>query len=271
MLNLKVTFLGAGNMAEAIVKGMLEAKLSYPHEISISDIKKERLDYFANKYKVNVFQSNMEAIKDSETIIISVKPQVINEVIDDIKTGVNNNQTIISIVAGISTNYIESRFKKKVNIVRVMPNLPVLIGQGISAISLGKYAKEKEGKIAYEIFSAVGEVVSVEERLMDAVTALSGSGPAYVFVFIEALVDAGVELGIPREISFKLAVETVKGAALTILKTKEHPVLLKEKVTSPGGTTISALHVLEEWRFRSSIISAVRTAARKALELSREV
>lgn len=271
MLNLKVTFLGAGNMAEAIVKGILGAELLYPHEISVSDIKKERGDYFAKEYKVNVFHSNAEAIKDTDIIIISVKPQVINQIIADIKTVVNGNQTIISIAAGISTNYLESRFKKKVNIVRVMPNMPALIGQGISAISLGKYAKEEEEKITYKIFNAVGEVVSVEEKLMDAVTALSGSGPAYVFAFIEALVDAGVELGISREISLKLAVETIKGAALTLLKTGEHPVLLKEKVTSPGGTTISALHALEEGGFRSSIISAVRTAARRALELSQEV
>lgn len=271
MLNLKIAFLGAGNMAEAIIKGILKKELLYPYEISVSDIKKERRDHFSNKYKINVFHDNTKAIKDVDVIVLSVKPQVINQVIEDIKTAVSDNQAIISIAAGISTKYIESKFKKKTMIVRVMPNMSVLINQGISAISLGKYAREKEEKIVWEIFNAVGEVVKIEEKLMDAVTALSGSGPAYVFIFLEALTDAGVELGISREIAFKLVIETIKGAVLTVLKTGKHPVLLKEKVASPGGTTISALHALEEGGFRSSIISAVRTAAKKALELSQEI
>ncbi|MDI6786600.1 MAG: pyrroline-5-carboxylate reductase [bacterium] len=268
MLDLKVTFLGAGNMAEAIIKGILKDEFLCPHKIFVSDIRKERIDYFSDRYKVNVFSDNVGAVKGADVVILSIKPQVINQVIDGIRTTLNSNQIVISIAAGISTKCIEDKIKKKIKVIRIMPNMPALIGQGISAISLGKHVQEKEAKIAYEIFSAIGEVVNIEEKLMDAVTALSGSGPAYVFAFIEALVDAGVELGISREISFKLAVETVKGAVLTVLETGKHPVLLKEKVASPGGTTISALHILEEWGFRSSIISAVRTAAKRSLELS---
>lgn len=269
-MNLKVSFLGGGNIAEAIARSVIEAKLLSPEEISVSDVKKERLDYLVDKYKVNVFSNNKEAIREADVIILSVKPVVLNQVIDEIKNEVNTTQSIISVVAGINTTDIEDRFNKKVSVIRAMPNMPVLIREGISAISLGKYVQEEEEKAAFTIFKTVGEVVKAEESLMNAITALSGSGPAYVFTFIEALVDAGVELGISREISLKLVTETIKGAVLTILKTGEHPVLLKEKVTSPGGTTIAALNTLEESGFRSAIIKAVKKAAQRASELSAE-
>jgi len=243
--------------------------LALPEELYVSDVESCRLNYLQDKLGVNPVVSNEVLVDATGIVILAVKPQVIPDVLREIAFFPSEAKTIISIAAGITTSFIESFFAKPVAVVRVMPNTPCLVGEGISAICPGKYAGQEDMKRAWAIFSSVGKVVVVKENLFDAVTGLSGSGPAYMYMILEALTDGGVLMGLPREVARVLSAQTMLGAARMVLETGEHPAKLKDMVTTPGGTTIAGLFALEEGELRATLMEAVEAATEKARDLSR--
>mgnify|MGYP001068923022 FL=1 len=255
----KLGFIGAGAMAEAILKGVLQAKLYQPQEMLISDINLVRLKELHQNLGVAIAANNKEVINECPIILLAVKPQQISEVLSQEKESIILGKVLISIAAGIKTESIE-KIVGNISVIRVMPNTPALVGAGMSALCKGLYAKEEDLNVATDIFASVGETVVVEEKLMDAVTAVSGSGPAYAYQFIEAMADGGVQVGLPRPIAYKLAAQTMIGAGLMVLETGMHPGHLKDMVTSPGGTTIKAVNVLEKAGVRGTIMDAVEAA-----------
>ncbi|MFQ5454921.1 MAG: pyrroline-5-carboxylate reductase [Nitrospirota bacterium] len=265
----RIALLGAGNMGEALIKGILNANLYKSESVSVYDSSPERRDYVKESYSVNISKDNRDAVSNADIVILAVKPQVIGGVIDDIRDVIGRERVIISIAAGISISRIFTFFGKKVKVIRVMPNAPALIRAGMSAISLSNEVSSEEASIVKEIFESIGRVVVLEEKYMDAVTGLSGSGPAYIFMVINSLADGGVKMGLSRDTALLLSAQTVLGAARMVLETKEHPERLKELVTSPGGTTIAGIHKLEEKGIRDAMISAVAAAAERSEELGR--
>ncbi|MFH1897563.1 MAG: pyrroline-5-carboxylate reductase [Candidatus Desantisbacteria bacterium] len=263
----KLAFIGAGNMAEALIQGILKASLLKKDEIIATDVSQERAAYVQEKTGVNVLTENAQAAKQAETIILAVKPQMMLAAIREIAGVLSPEQLVISIAAGTKTETIEGYLTQALPVIRVMPNTPALVGCSATAICKGKYASDDHLKWAIRIFEAVGFVVVVDEKLMDTVTALSGSGPAYIFTIIESLIDAGVELGLPRDIATGLTIQTVKGAAVMLEETQKHPAVLKNMVTSPGGTTAAGLHALEKNGIRVAILEAVIAAENRAKEL----
>ena len=263
----KIAFLGAGNMAEALVAGILKGQLTTPDCLLATDISEARLTHLKDRYHVQVGSKNSDAILWADVIILCVKPQVINEVLADIQSNLSKKQLIISVAAGVPLKNIQSKIGETIPLVRAMPNTPAVIQEGVTAISACHGLSSEHLETAKKIFESVGQVVVVDESLMDAVTGLSGSGPAYVYLAIEALIDGGVRVGLPRNVAHILAVQTVLGAAKMVRETGEHPAVLKDRVTSPGGTTIAGLQRLEEGGLRATLIEAVETAAQRSSEL----
>ncbi|MBN1547036.1 MAG: pyrroline-5-carboxylate reductase [Syntrophaceae bacterium] len=265
----KIAVIGVGKMGGGLLEGILSQKLITPKAISIYDKVSERLDELKQIHGVRLAVDTRDVLTDADIVILGVKPQNMQEVLMEIQTDLNENQLIISIAAGISTSFIEELLVKKVRVIRVMPNMPALIGCGATALARGESATEEDIGCALQIFDAVGISVVVTEDLMDAVTGLSGSGPAYGFMMIEALSDAGVLMGLPRDTALKLAAQTMLGAATLCLQSQKHPAALKDMITSPGGTTIAGLKVLEEGKFRASLMKAVEAAALRSKALGR--
>lgn len=263
----KIAFLGGGNMAEALIRGMLSGGVARPDTVIVTDVSGDRLEHLRRRYGIISQKSNIDAVKSAEIIVLSVKPQVIDGVLQEIAPALDSSKLVISIAAGVSMERIRKFLTAGPRIIRVMPNTPALVLSGATGIAAGKDAKPSDRIIAQELFGAVGRVVVVDEKLMDAVTGLSGSGPAYVFTFIESLADAGVNVGIPRALSMELAIQTVLGSARMALETKEHPAKLRDMVTSPGGTTIAGMHELEKGKFRAVIMSAVEAATLRSAAL----
>lgn len=264
-----IGFIGAGNMAEALIKGLLKAEFITPTNIFASDVREERLTYLNGLYKINISTSNVDIVKQCDIIIFAVKPQKMNTVISEIATYTYNTKLIISIAAGFTIKKIQDIFEKKVRVIRAMPNTPALVLEGATGLSKNNDATDNDIKLSIKIFRAVGKVVVVDEELMDAVTGLSGSGPAYIFLIIDSLADAGVKMGLSRDMASELAVQTVLGSAKLVLETGKHPSQLKDMVTSPGGTAISGIHTLEEGGLRTTIINAVEAATKRSKELGR--
>jgi pyrroline-5-carboxylate reductase len=265
----RIAFLGAGNMGEALIKGLLQAGLVRPENLIATDVRADRLAFIQKTYGVEIFSDNRDATAKAEVVILAVKPQVMEEVLMGLREVVTAGHLLLSIAAGIRTSFIEGKFLRQVRVVRIMPNTPALVLAGASAIAPGRHATQEDVEITRQIFQAVGRVVQVEEKLMDTVTGLSGSGPAYIFIVIEALSDAGVRMGLTRDVATLLAAQTVLGAAQMVLETGEHPARLKDMVTSPGGTTIAGLQVLEQGRLRGILMEAVEAATRRSLELGK--
>lgn len=261
----KLGFIGAGAMAEAIINGVLQNGLYSAEEIIASDVNEERLAQIKNKLKINITSANEQVITNCNILILAVKPHQIKGVLESF-TRSNNDQIVISIAAGISTQFIENILGQQA-VIRVMPNTPALVGAGMSALCKGNYAGVDDLQKAEAIFKAIGETVVIEENLIDGVTGVSGSGPAYVYQFIEALADGGVQVGLPRKTAYALAAQTVIGAGLMVLNTGLHPGELKDMVTSPGGTTIRAINVLEKAGFRAAVMDAVEAAYLTAKKL----
>ncbi len=265
-----IGFIGGGNMAEALVKGVIAAKVYPPENIIVSDIKPERLELLKKQYKVRTTADNAALARSVDVLVLSVKPQNMADALKSIKGSVNPDTLVISIAAGIKTKLIASALDN-VGVVRVMPNTPALIGQGASALFATDRAKPMLRK-AQRIFEAVGVVVFVEdESLIDAVTAVSGSGPAYFFLLMEEMTKAAVELGLPEDVAKKLVLQTAKGAALLAAdrdKDGETPAVLRKKVTSPGGTTEAALKTLADGDFGPLVIAALTRARDRSVELS---
>lgn len=259
-----IAVIGAGNMGEAIIKGLSKTK------IIVSDKKKNRLKRIKKKIKINIVSNNTEAVKKADIIVLAVKPQDIEAVLNEIKGVVNTKKIIISIAAGIKTGKIEKSLSDKIPVVRVMPNMPALVGMGISVLCAGKYAKNKHMQIAKKIFVGMGKVLEVKkESLMDAVTATSGSGPAYIYLFIESLIDSSKKLGLNKTVAKELVLQTLRGAIELLDKTRQDPAKLRRQVTSPGGTTETALKVFKNEGFQRMILSAVKAASKRSKELSR--
>ncbi|MFQ5684871.1 MAG: pyrroline-5-carboxylate reductase [Candidatus Binatia bacterium] len=265
----RIAFIGAGNMGEALIKGLLKAGQVRPEQMIATDIRIDHLDVIRKVYRIETLTHNEEAAAKAQILLLAVKPQVMDEVLTGLRGAVTGDHLLLSVAAGIRTDFIEARFSHPTRVVRIMPNTPALILAGASAITPGQHATEEDLKITREVFETVGRVVQVEEKLMDAVTGLSGSGPAYIFVLIEALSDAGVQMGLSREVATLLAAQTVFGAARMVLESGEHPAKLKDMVTSPAGTTVAGLHVLEQAGFRGLLIEAVEAATRRSKELGK--
>lgn len=263
----KIGFIGGGNMAEAIIKGLLEGNVS-AEAIMVAEPLPLRRDFLSAEYAAEVSDDNLEVASKADIIVLAIKPQMAGSVLSGLEPAISASKLVISIMAGISTGFIEESLTNGVKVVRAMPNTPALIQAAATAICPGRKAGTSDLDVARAIFERVGTVVTVPEKLMDAVTGLSGSGPAYVYAFIEALADAGVREGLARDIAAELAAQTVIGAARMVAETGEHPALLREKVTSPGGTTIAGVHALESGCFRGTIMDAVHVAAIRSRELS---
>src|SRR5512147_3124299 len=262
-----IAFLGAGNMAEALVKGLLRAGVAAPQEILCSDRRTERGPELQKAYGVRFTPSNVAAVREAGIVVLSVKPQAMNKLLDEIAPALDVSKLVISIAAGVPIAAIERKVGHGIRIVRTMPNTPALVGAGATALAAGEHATEADLAQAKALFEAVGRAVVVDETLLDAVTGLSGSGPAYVFLVIEALADAGVKVGLDRRTAQDLAAHTVLGSAKLLLETGEHPGRLKDMVTSPGGTAIAGLHTLEAGGLRTTLINAVQAATERSRAL----
>jgi pyrroline-5-carboxylate reductase len=264
----KIAFIGGGNMAEALIKGLIAAGTAAPDHILVTDISADRLAHLHQTYGVTR-TGNSEAAREADIILLCVKPQVVERALAEIASAIDDKKLVVSIAAGIATAKIEKALKEGSHVVRVMPNTPALVLAGAAALAAGKNATADDLALTQSIFNSVGRAVIVEEKLMDAVTGLSGSGPAYVFMIIDALSDAGVKAGLPRQLALELAAQTVYGAARMVLETNEHPGKLRDMVTSPGGTTIEGLHALEKGKLRATLMNAVEAATARSRELGK--
>ena len=268
MLNKTIAIIGTGNMGTALLRGILNAELTPIKKIFVSDTHTERLENIQKQFGVNITADNKEAAKNADIVILCVKPYVIRKVVEEMHEVLHKDQFVISIAAGITIGSIEKIIGKNIPVVRCMPNIASTVGFGAAAIAFGKFVHEQQHEIAIKIFEAVGEVVVVEEHQLDAVTGLSGSGPAYIYMVIEALIDGGVKMGLPRDVASKLAIQTVLGSAKLVKDSNVHPAILRDQVTTPGGTTINAIHELESHGLRSMLIDAVAIATIRSKELS---
>jgi pyrroline-5-carboxylate reductase len=267
---LSIGFLGAGKMATALAKGFIRAGLVTPKEVIASDVSEAACAAFAKETGAKTTAFNPDVAKFASVLVLAVKPHQVSEALTEIRDAVSEKHLILSIAAGVTLAKLEASLGGDARVIRVMPNTPALVGSSATGFALGKSAGAADAELATKLFSAVGIAFQVKESLLDAVTGLSGSGPAYVYLFIEALSDGGVAAGLPRDIATKLAAQTLLGAAKMVLETGQHPGALKDMVTSPGGTTIEGLHELEKGKFRGTVMSAVRAASDKSKKLGQQ-
>lgn len=251
------------------MRGLVRGGHVPPERITASAPRRERLDELRAAYDIAVTTDNREVARGAGVLVLSVKPQILGKVLVEVADQLQPGALVISIAAGVGTEAIEEVLADGVRVVRAMPNTPATVGAGATAIAPGRHAGEPELATARAIFDAVGITVSLDESHLDAVTGLSGSGPAYIFLILEALADAGVKVGLSRRNAQRLAAQTVMGSAKLLLETDEHPGRLKDMVTSPGGTAIAGLHTLEQGGLRTTLINAVETATKRARELGR--
>jgi pyrroline-5-carboxylate reductase len=268
-LDKTIGFLGAGNMAEALIRGLVQGRVVAPTNIVASAPRGERLDELSTTYGIVTTTDNAEVARRAQLLVLSVKPQILERVVHEVSSHVQAGALVVSIAAGIDTATIESHLPSGARVVRAMPNTPALVRAGATAIARGRHATDADVAEARLVFDAVGMSVVLDESQLDAVTGLSGSGPAYIFLILEALADAGVKVGLSRRNAQRLAAQTVMGSAKLLLDTDEHPGKLKDMVTSPGGTAIAGLHTLEQGGLRTTLINAVETATKRARELGR--
>ena len=266
--NKTIAFLGAGNMGEALIRGLLQAEVIQPSQIIASDVRVDRRDFLARTYGIRVVADNREAVQSADIVVLAVKPQQMNEVLAGVRPVVVNTQVFISIAAGVTTTRVERELGGKARVVRVMPNTPSLVGAGTAALAKGAQATDEDLVTAEAILGAVGITARVDEKLLDAVTALSGSGPAYIFRVTEALIKAGVTAGLDESLARTLAIQTVSGAGKLMAESGEAPAELRRKVTSPGGTTEAALKVMNDRKLEEILAEAMRAAEKRSRELS---
>jgi pyrroline-5-carboxylate reductase len=264
---LKIGFLGAGKMATALAKGFVNAKLLTPELILASDPVAGARNAFAKEVGAKTTAYNPDVLKFAQVVILAVKPDQVGDLLKEVHGAFTEKHLLISIAAGVPIAKLESALSPGARIIRVMPNTPALVGASATAYAPGKAALPEDGQLAQKLFSTVGLAFPVKEAWLDAVTGLSGSGPAYAFLMIEALSDGGVAAGLPRDIATKLAAQTLLGSARMVLETGQHPGVLKDMVTSPGGTTIEGMHELEKGKVRGALMNAVRAATEKSRKL----
>jgi len=268
MYNKELGIIGIGKIGTALLKRLIHTKTIEENKIIIYDIDETRLKERSLEFNVDPAKNNADLVKSSKYILIAVIPQVINKVLQEISSVITEKQTLISIAAGVSLNHINNFIDKNIGLIRVMTNVPALIGAAATVIACNNNVNQPELEFVKRIFKAVGMVVELEEKHLDAVTGLSGSGPAYIFIIIEALADGGVKMGLSREVAQKLAAQTVLGAAKLLLETSKHPGELKDMVATPGGTTITAIHEIESAKLRATLIRAVEAATIKSKSLN---
>lgn len=267
----RIGFVGAGNMAGALIRGLLQSKAVGPDQIWASDVKAEHLTELSKTYGITTTHDNEAVVRATDVVVIAVKPQVVDRILASISAGLAEDAVVVSIAAGVPIAAIEERLPIGARVIRSMPNTAAMALAGATAISPGTHATPNDILVARALFEAVGRCTVLDESLLDAVTGLSGSGPAYVMVIIDALADGGVKVGLGRDTALMLAAQTVYGAAKLQLETGEHPGRLKDMVTSPGGTAIAGLHTLETGGLRRTLIDAVEAAAARAAELGEQM
>ena len=264
--DLRIGFIGAGQMATALAKGFVEANVVSADRILACDVSSDAAARFASQTGGGIAACARDVLKQSTLVFLSVKPQHVPAVLAELKPAVTSQNLVVSIAAGVSLDKLSSGLGVS-RVIRVMPNTPALVGAGASAFARGASATAADGQLVQSLLSTVGLALEVPEKLLDAVTGLSGSGPAYVYQFIEGLSDGGVRMGLPRDVATRLAAQTVLGAAQMVLTTGQHPGALKDAVTSPGGTTIAGLHALEQGGMRGILMNAVQAATERSKEL----
>ncbi len=265
----KIGIIGTGNMGEALISGLIYARSSVPKNIICSDVRKDKLKSVKDAYGVVTTTCNIDVVKASEIVIYAIKPQIMASILKETAAHLDMSKVVISIAAGVPLVAIESCLNKDLRLIRVMPNIAASVKEGAAAIAAGKHASKVDIKLAKAIFDSVGKSIIIEEELMDAITGLSGNGPAYIFLIVDALADAGVKMGLSRDDALLLSAQTVLGAAKLLLDTGEHPGRLKDKVTSPGGTAIASLHTIEEGGLRTTLINAVEVGTNRSKELGK--
>ena len=266
----KLAIIGAGNMGGSILAGILKAGVMNAHDIIVTSHSKETSDRMNKIYGVATSLDNRQAVKDSQLIILAVKPNKIRGVLEDVVENIDGEKIVVSIAAAVSIEDMQKTIGDDKKIIRVMPNTPALVGQAMSAICHNKNVEKEDLEKVFSIFEAVGQAELIEETMMDAVIGVSGSSPAYVFMFIEAMADAAVMSGMPRKQAYKFAAQSVYGAAKMVLETGMHPGELKDMVCSPGGTTIAAVEVLEEFGLRNAVIKGQTACVQKSIDLSKK-
>lgn len=269
MLNQKIGFVGAGQMATALAQGFVRAELTGGERLWAADPIAKSAQTFAERTGGLIAAGNPDLVEKAEVIFLAVKPQQMGAVLDEIRPCLTSGKLVVSIAAGVSIARISAALGAQTRIVRVMPNTPCLVGRGACGFCLSPAATEADAALVEQLLRAVGIAFCVPEKLMDAVTGLSGSGPAFVYTIIEALSDGGVRMGLPRNVATALAAQTVAGAAEMVLSTGEHTGALKDRVTSPGGTTIAGIQALEEGGLRAALMAAVEAATERSMELGR--
>jgi pyrroline-5-carboxylate reductase len=264
----KIGFIGSGNMGEALISGLITSGIARAENIMCSDIAEDRLKTLNQKYRVKTDTNNTKIAKQADILIYATKPQTLGKVLKETAPVLDMSKLIISIAAGVPLIAISSIIQKDIRLIRVMPNICAFVKESATAITAGEYATQEDIELAKSIFDSVGKTVFIRDSsLMDACTGLSGSGPAYVFIMIDALADAGVKMGLSRNDALVLSAQTILGSAKMVLESHEHPGQLKDRVTSPGGTTIMGIHSLEQGNFRNTLINAVEAATLRAREL----
>lgn len=267
LIDHRIGIIGAGVMGGALCRGLIKAGAARPDSITVSDTHPGHLGQLCETLGITTTERNPDAVEGSDIVILAVKPQTLHHVLAEIGPLARADHLFVSIAAGVRIATIENALAQPAAVVRAMPNTAAQVNQGACAYCRGTHADEQHLAYAREIFESVGNAVEVDERMMDAVTALSGSGPAYVYMLIESLVDGGVKVGLPRDLAHQLAAQTVLGAATMVIETGRHPAELKDMVATPSGTTITALAALEHAGFRAALIDAVERAANRSSEL----
>ena len=263
-----IAIIGTGNMGDALVSGLIGSGSSNPKNIICSDVRKDKLDQIKSDYKVRTTTSNLKAVSEADIVIYAVKPQLMAAVLNETGKKLDMSKLVISIAAGVPLAAMESCIKKDMRLIRVMPNIAAAVKEAATAVAAGAHATKEDVELAMEIFNSIGRCIFLKENyLMDAITGLSGSGPAYIFLIVDALADAGVKMGLSRQDSLFLAAQTILGSAKLLIETQEHPGQLKDKVTSPGGTAIAGLATLESGGLRTTLINAVEAATHRSKEL----
>ncbi len=268
MYEKELGIIGVGKIGSALLKRIISTNTIDRNKIIIFDVDNEKLHKLSKDLNVDCANSNIDLVNSSKHVLIAVIPQVMDKVLREIESAISGEHVIISIAAGVSFTHITKIIAKPISLIRIMTNTPALVGAAATAIARNENVKEYQIEFVKEIFNSVGMVVELEERHLDAVTGLSGSGPAYIFIIIEALADGGVKMGLPRDIALKLAAQTLLGSAKLLLETNIHPAALKDMVATPGGTTITAIHELESAKIRATLIRAVEAATLKSKSLN---
>jgi len=263
----KLAVLGAGKLGETLISGMLDVDVVSRDRIIATAKHQERLDALKSKYRIGATTNNCKAVKGASVVLLAVKPQAVQELLEEIRGELTRDQVVISVVASVTTAFVERNLNAPIPVIRAMPNTPCLVRSGMTALCKGIYAEKQQLKDAQRMFDSVGRTLILDEKYMDAVTGLSASGPAFMYIIIESLAEAGVKVGLPRSVATELAAQMTLGSAKMVLETREHPALLKDIVTTPAGCTIDGILELEEGKLRVTLIKAVVKATQRASEL----